>query len=148
MLKSVSGLEMYRKKYGRMSARANIVEFLVMDRNFPRSIHFCISRADNSLRAITGTEAGTFQHLSERLMGLLRADLDFTPVDQILASGLHGYLDGLQIKINDIDNALLSDFVEWHPQTQSQSQDSVSEPEPESSQSEIAVPATASNGLR
>jgi len=30
-------------------------------------------------RAITGTEPGTFHYLSERLMGLLRADLDFTP---------------------------------------------------------------------
>lgn len=142
VLKSVSGLEMYRKKYGRIAPR-NIVEFLVMDRNFPRSIHYCISRADASLRAITGTEPGTFHYLSERLMGLLRADLDFTPVDQILAGGLHGYLDGLQIKINDIDNALLSDFVEWRPQTpvpsQSQSQ----------TQTQTAVPAaTAMNGMR
>ena len=71
-------------------------------------------------------------------MGLLRADLDFTPVDHILSSGLHGYLDGLQIKINDIDNALLSDFVEWRPQTQSQSQ----------SQSQTAVSANAVNGMR
>ena len=62
VLKSVSGFEMYRKKYGRISPR-NIVEFLVMDREFPRSIHFCISRADESLHAITGTAAGTFQYL-------------------------------------------------------------------------------------
>ena len=125
VLKSVSGLEMYRKKYGRVDPQ-NIVEFLVMDRDFPRAIHYCIGRADVSLRAITGTEPGTFHYLSERLMGLLRADLDFTPVDQILRSGLHGYLDGLQLKINDIDNALLTDFVDWRPQsttqTQSQSQ--------------------------
>src|ERR1017187_6734207 len=115
VLKSVSGLEMYRKKYGRIAPR-NIVEFLVMDRNFPRSIHYCISRADASLRAITGTEPGTFHYRSERLMGLLRADLDFTPVDQILSGGLHSYLDGLQGKINEIDNALTGDFVDWRPQ--------------------------------
>ncbi len=52
VLKSVSGLEMYRKKYGRLEPR-DIVEFLVMDRDFPRSIHYCILRADSSLRAIT-----------------------------------------------------------------------------------------------
>jgi len=114
VLKSVSGLEMYRKKYGRIDP-SDIVEFLVMDRNFPRAIHYCITRADASLRAITGTEPGTFHYRSERLMGLLRADLDFTPVDQILSGGLHSYLDGLQVKINDIDNALLTDFVDWRP---------------------------------
>ncbi len=130
VLKSVSGLEMYRKKYGPLEPR-NIVEFLVMDREFPRAIHYCITHADASLRAITGTMPGTFKYTSERLMGLLRADLDFTPVDQILKSGLHGYLDGLQIKINEIDDAVLADFVDWRPAAkaevaQSQSQTSAS----------------------
>jgi len=123
VLKSVSGLEMYRKKYGRLEPR-DIVNFLVMDRDFPRAIHYCITRADASLRAITGTEPGTFHYPSERLMGLLRSDLDFTPVDQILNNGLHGYLDALQQKVNEIDNALLSDFVDKRPPTQSQSQTS------------------------
>ena len=115
VLKSVSGLEMYRKIYGRLTPR-DIVDFLVMDRDFPRSIHYCIGRADASLRAITGTVPGTFHYTSERLMGRLRSDLDFTPVDQIISEGLHGYLDGLQEKINEIDNALHGDFVDRRPQ--------------------------------
>lgn len=119
VLKSVSGLEMYRKKYGRLEPR-DIVNFLVMDREFPRAIHYCVARADESLRAITGTAPGTFSYPSERLMGLLRSELDFTPVDQIIRNGLHGYLDALQMKINEIDNALTSDFVYWRPQTQTQ----------------------------
>ena len=149
VLKSVSGLEMYRKKYGRISPR-DIVEFLVMDRNFPRSIHYCISRADMSLRAITGTEPGTFHYPSERLMGLLRANLDFTPVDQILSSGLHGYLDGLQIKVNDIDNALLADFVDWRPQAQPEAlaaMESQTQSQSQSQTQNIAQPVTA-NGNR
>ncbi len=130
VLKSVSGLEMYRKKYGRLEPR-DIVEFLVMDRDFPRSIHYCVTRADSSLRAITGTVPGTFHYGSERLMGLLRSDLDFTPVDHILNAGLHGYLDGLQGKINEIDNAVLDDFIDWRPQAkppgmQSQAQSQIS----------------------
>jgi uncharacterized alpha-E superfamily protein len=121
VLKSVSGLEMYRKKYGRLEPR-DIVDFLVMDRDFPRSIHYCVTRADSSLRAITGTVPGTFHYTSERLMGLLRSELDFTPVDQILSSGLHGYLDGLQLKINEIDNAVMADFVDWRPRTKPRAQ--------------------------
>ncbi len=123
VLKSVSGLEMYRKKFGKLEPH-DIVDFLVMDRDFPRAIHYCITRADASLRAITGTEPGTFHYRSERLMGLLRSELDFTPVDQILSNGLHGYLDALQQKVNDIDDALLTDFVNWRPPVQTQSQTS------------------------
>ena len=46
VLKSVSGLEMYRKRHGRISPR-DIVDFLVLDRDFPRAIHFCIHGADD-----------------------------------------------------------------------------------------------------
>ncbi len=41
VLKSVSGFEMYRKKYGRITPR-DVVDFLVMDREFPRAVSYCI----------------------------------------------------------------------------------------------------------
>ncbi|HVW07078.1 MAG TPA: alpha-E domain-containing protein [Bryobacteraceae bacterium] len=115
VLKSVSGLEMYRRKHGRLHHQ-HIVEFLVMDREFPRAVHYCVTRAETSLRAITGSVPGVFRYASEVRMGRLRSDLDFTPVSQILASGLHGYLDALQMRINEIDNALYADFIDRPPE--------------------------------
>jgi uncharacterized alpha-E superfamily protein len=109
VLKSVSGFEMYRKKYGRVDPR-DIVDFLVMDRDFPRSIHYSIRTADESLHAVTGTPMGAFAWPSERLTGMLRAELDFTSVDQIIRGGLHGYLDQLQVKMNAIAAGLSEDF--------------------------------------
>jgi len=44
-------------------------------------------------------------------MGLLRAELDFTPVDNILNGGLHEYLDSLQEKMNTVDKGISNDFV-------------------------------------
>jgi uncharacterized alpha-E superfamily protein len=109
VLKSVSGFEMYRKKHGRIAPR-DIVDFLVLDRNFPRAIHHCIHSADECLHAITGTPMGYFQYRSEQLMGSLRAELDFTSVDRIISDGLHEYLDDLQVKMNAIGDNLLLDF--------------------------------------
>jgi len=117
VLKSVSGFEMYRKKFGRLSPR-DIVDFLVMDREFPRSIHYCIRNADESLHAITGTPMGAFSWSSERLTGLLRAELDFTSVDQIIREGLHDYLDVLQLKMNAIDRGVAENFCVWRPEDQ------------------------------
>jgi uncharacterized alpha-E superfamily protein len=127
VLRSVSGFEMYRKKYGRVTPR-DIVEFLVLDREFPRSIHYCISSVDESLHAITGVPMGSYRYPSEQAMGLLRSELDFTSVDSIIRLGLHEYLDGLQVKMNQIDNGVRSDFMARIPaelpaQTQSQVQD-------------------------
>ena len=110
VLKSVSGFEMYRKKHGRISPR-DIVDFLLLDREFPRSIRFCVHGADESLHAITGSPRASFVYPSEQVMGLLRAELDFTPVDRILGGGLHEYLDSLQEKMNTVDNGILNDFV-------------------------------------
>lgn len=40
VLKSVSGFEMYRKRFGRITP-ADVVDFLVMDREFPRAVRYC-----------------------------------------------------------------------------------------------------------
>ena len=39
-------------------------------------------------------------------MGQLRAELDFTSVDDVIRSGLHEYLDRLQVKMNAVDDSL------------------------------------------
>ncbi len=122
VLKSVSGFEMYRKKYGRITP-SDVVDFLVMDNEFPRAVRFCIKSASESLQAVTGTPIGAFRYRSEQLMGQLRAELDFTSVDTVIRSGLHEYLDRLQMKMNPIDNSLRDDFaVRTTPATATQSQ--------------------------
>jgi len=118
VLKSVSGFEMYRKKHGRIVPR-NIVEFLILDREFPRAIRHCVRGADESLHAITGTPMGSCNYPSERLMAPLRAELDYTSVQAIFNQGLHEYLDGLQAKLNGIDDGVGRDFFAWPAAAQS-----------------------------
>lgn len=110
VLKSVSGFEMYRKKFGRITP-SDVVEFLVMDEDFPRAVRYCIRRASESLHAITGTPSSAFSCPSEQLMGQLRAELDFTSVASVIGRGLHEYLDGLQFTMNAIDQSLRTDFA-------------------------------------
>jgi len=109
VLKSVSGFEMYRKCYGRL-APERVVEFLLLDGEFPRAVRYCIGQADNSLHTITGTRLGAFSCTSEQRLGLLRSELDYAQADPILRSGLHEFFDGLQIKMNLIDECIRGDF--------------------------------------
>jgi uncharacterized alpha-E superfamily protein len=114
VLKSVSGFEMYRKKYGRISPD-RIVEFLVLDNEFPRAVRYCIGLADDALHAITGTPRGAFSCASEQKIGLLRSELDFTRVEAILSGGLHEFFDALQTKMNTIDECIFGDFIAQRP---------------------------------
>lgn len=110
VLKSVSGFEMYRKKFGRITP-SDVVDFLVMDTEFPRAVRYCIHCASESLHAITGSPPGAFSCTSEQLMGQLVAELDFTSVDSVIRGGLHEYLDRLQVKMNAVDAMLREDFA-------------------------------------
>ncbi len=114
VLKSVSGFEMYRKRHGRILPDT-IVDFLLLDAEFPRAVRYSIGRADESLHAISGTPLGRFSCSSEQRLGQLRSELDFADVASILLDGLHEFLDGLQTKMNTIDECVLGDFFVHAP---------------------------------
>jgi uncharacterized alpha-E superfamily protein len=116
VLGSASALEAYRQKYGRVASQ-RAVEFLILDRDFPRSIHYCLITADRSLHAITGTPADTFRTPAERRMGQLRAEFDFTPLSDIIAGGLHEYLDAFQTKLLTLGAAIHESFFALRPVT-------------------------------
>jgi uncharacterized alpha-E superfamily protein len=109
VLRSASALEMYRKRHGRI-APDQIVEFLLLDHEFPRAIHYCLVGARESVYAVTGTTPGMFRNQVEQLLGELCSDLAYAHVDEIISSGLHEYLDGLQTKMNRVSEGIYEAF--------------------------------------
>ncbi len=101
VLRSASAFEMYRKRHGRILPRA-IVEFLLLDREFPRSVNFSLTAARDSLHAASGTPLGTFRYPAEKLLGHLCSDLCYASVEEIINDGLHEYLDDLQTNMNQV----------------------------------------------
>lgn len=114
VLRSASAFEMYRKMYGKVSADS-IVEFLVLNSEFPRSVRFCLFDADRSLHAITGTPERSFTNLAEKSIGQLVAELDYTDHESLISLGLHEMLDGLQAKINTVGEAVVETFFSLRP---------------------------------
>lgn len=109
LLDSASALQMYLQLH-HVVTPPRVAEFLLLNRDFPRAIRYCLDRAATSLWAITGSAPNTYSNSAERLLGRLRADLDYSDVAQIMDSGLHEYLDGLQTTLNSIGDALRSSF--------------------------------------
>jgi uncharacterized alpha-E superfamily protein len=109
LLKSAGALEMYRKQYGRIVPH-NVVDFLVLDRYFPRSLHYCLMKAEESVHAVTGTAGGTFNNKAEQRLGRLRSEFDYTHIDDILALGFHEFIDGFQAKLNMVSEGIHDTF--------------------------------------
>ena len=114
LLKSASALEMYRKTHGRMTPH-QVAQFLLLDREFPRAVRFCVGRAEDSLLTITGGTSGNFDNRAEQFLGRLRAELDYTNIDEIFETGLHEFIDQFQEKLNGVGQAISDTFFSVEP---------------------------------
>ena len=110
ILRSCGALGAFRALNRNITAHA-VVDFLVFSRDFPRSVRFCIDKADVSLHRISGTPRGTFSNDAERETGRLLADLNFGAADDAFSGGLHEYLDSLQTRFNRIGEAIFESYV-------------------------------------
>ena len=109
VLQSASAFAMYRRRHG-MVQLGQTAAFLILDPEFPRSVRNCVRRARESLHAITGTPLGTFRNPAERYLGQLVAELDYTDMEEVILRGLHEFLDGLQIKLDQVGDAIFDSF--------------------------------------
>jgi uncharacterized alpha-E superfamily protein len=114
LLNSASALQMYRQHHHDTSP-AKVAKFLLLNRQFPRSISYCVSEAQLSLHAITGTPIKSSSHESERLLGRLQANLAYASIEDVMAEGLHEYIDKLQVALNEIGGAIQAGFFGYAP---------------------------------
>ena len=109
VLQSAGGLELYRQRHGRMRTEGAI-DFLLLDREVPRSVHASLSGAEAALHALTGTPPEGHRNAAEQRLGQLRAELAFARAEEVAADGLHGFLDGFQLKLNLASDAVTEAF--------------------------------------
>jgi uncharacterized alpha-E superfamily protein len=114
LLRSASAFEMYRQRHGRITP-ARVVDFLVLDREFPRAVLYCLTEANESLHAISASKTGSFSNRPEQLLGQLRAELAYTRADEIISGGLHEFVDDLQKRLNLVGGAVCDTFFAVRP---------------------------------
>jgi uncharacterized alpha-E superfamily protein len=111
ILRSCSAWDAYKTIHGAEVSPRLVAEFLLLNEDFPRSVRFCTGELNDALRKISGVAEGKFSNDAEKLAGRLEAELQFSTIDEIFAAGLHGYLDTLQGKLNDIGAALFNAYI-------------------------------------
>ena len=117
VLKSASAFEMYRKEHHLITPRM-VASFLILDNDFPRSIRHCINKARICLeRIMNGGPGGS--NPAEKLLGRLKADLEYTDIEEVIQQGMHEYLDSLQTRLNQVDMAIGASFFNIKPLTES-----------------------------
>ena len=110
VLRSCSALEAYRKVYVDQVAPWKVAEFVITHSAFPRSIRFSVDCFDAALHHISGSNESKYANEAERLSGRLRSDLDYVTIGDIFKLGLHEYLEQIQERLVEINDAMHSSY--------------------------------------
>lgn len=95
LLKSCAAFEAYCKTYTAEMRPLRVAEFLLLNPEFPHSVRFSVDMVHASLARIGEmTERKAEQPV--RLAGRLQATLNFSQIEEILASGAGAYVDSVR----------------------------------------------------
>jgi uncharacterized alpha-E superfamily protein len=113
VLRTCSGFEAFRKSRRGQLNLEHVVDYLVCDENFPRSILYAVSHAGFALDCITTEAPHLADNAARRAIGKLREELEQTVIADVIAEGLHEYLDAIQLKIAEIHGAVQDTFINY-----------------------------------
>ena len=111
VLKSASGLEAFRKRYRASMDPSEVVEFLLLAPDFPRSVRFALETAERQLDHLGGRTGR-----ATRLLGRTRASLQYRDVSELMDEGLHPFLDQLQDEVAAVADAVAVEFFRQSPE--------------------------------
>jgi uncharacterized alpha-E superfamily protein len=107
VLRSVSGFEIYRKVYSNVIQPDKVAELLILRPDMPRSLSHCLTRMLANLKRVANSQSAE----TLRRVGRLEAELSFGRIDEILAEGMHPFLDGFLAEVADLGARISRDFL-------------------------------------
>jgi uncharacterized alpha-E superfamily protein len=92
VLRSVGAYEAYHRQYHSPIEPERVAEMLILHPLHPRSIRFSMTEVQAGLRAVSGTNPGSYANEAERLTGKVLEGLHYDKIEEIFKRGLHAYL--------------------------------------------------------
>jgi uncharacterized alpha-E superfamily protein len=113
LLRSATAFEAYCKVYTADLTPDRILEFLLLDREFPHSLRFSIDSLQRALEAIQGDSGRMRAEALRRLAGRLQASLNYSSVDEVLNQDVVAYLRAIQVQCRTIHETIYELYVDY-----------------------------------
>jgi uncharacterized alpha-E superfamily protein len=113
LLRSATAFEAYCKVYTADITPDRILEFLLLDEEFPHSIRFSIDTLQNALEAIHGEGGESRAAPLRRLVGRLQASLNYSSVEEILSGDVIAYLRSIQFQCRSIHDMIYELYIDY-----------------------------------
>jgi uncharacterized alpha-E superfamily protein len=96
VLKSCTAFEAYCQVYTADLQPARIAEFLLLNAECPRTIRFAVRQMQSALDAIAAATGTRRAGQATRIVGRLRARLEYGQIDEIMADDMHAFLNRIE----------------------------------------------------
>ena len=113
LLRSATAFEAYCKVYTADLSPERILEFLLLDAQFPHSLRFSIDALQIALESIQRDSGKLRVEQLQRLAGRLQASLSFARVDEILTGDITVYLRRIQQQCQQIHETIYELYVDY-----------------------------------
>jgi len=117
LLRSCTAFEAYCKVYTADISPDRIIEFLLLNPEFPHSVRYSIDRLQRALEAIHGEGGKRRGAQLTRLAGRLQASLSFGQISEILSQDVGAYLQDILRQCRDIHETMYELYVNYAIQT-------------------------------
>jgi len=106
VLRSACSLEAYRRLHSAELDATRVAQFLLFQRDYPRSVRFCVDQARDAIEGIRVSNGARSPSVPERILGRLSSELEYADINDVLAHGLTPYLQKIQETVNEASIAL------------------------------------------
>jgi len=113
LLRSATAFEAYCKVYTADLTPDRIMEFLLLDDEFPHSVRFSIESVQTALMAIGANAGGTRAEQLQRTAGRLNSLLEYSGIEEILAGNVVEYLHNIQQQCSKIHEMIYHLYVDY-----------------------------------
>jgi uncharacterized alpha-E superfamily protein len=111
VLKSASAFEAYRRRYRSSMDPADVVEFLLLEPDLPRSVLFCLTGSMHQLDALRQGRPSR----AARQLGRAAASLRYRDVSELFDVGLHDFLEQVQTQVGQVAESVADEFFRHQP---------------------------------
>ena len=102
LLLSISEYELYLKTYRSGFDARNVVEQIVLNRDFPRSILYSVNRLQLHFERLKGERNRDAYQKIDFMIGKIHSRVKYSTVDSILKQGLHSYLKTVKEELYEV----------------------------------------------
>jgi uncharacterized alpha-E superfamily protein len=98
LLRSVSAFEIYRQIYSDQVTPKQVAQLLIFNKQMPRSLISCVNELIPLISEVKNQQSKEI----ERLLGKLKASLDYSDIDEVFSQGLEEFIEEFLERINHI----------------------------------------------